>query len=121
MRRAAPPSFPGACGNPAVRTAARAIRIATIAIQGSLRADCAPSRSAAEPAFCTMMDMPVTTPPDIHNSSDDGSRLAQILGRLMPAVLERQGALLAVKDAATGRYEHVNSGMAMLFGMTAAE
>jgi len=67
------------------------------------------------------MDMPVTTPTDVHSSPDEGSRLAQILGRLMPALIERQGALLAVKDASTGRYEHVNSAMAALFGRTPAE
>jgi len=56
-----------------------------------------------------------------NDTSAEGSRLAQILGRLMPALLERQGALLAVKDAATGRYEHVNAAMAGLFGTTPAQ
>ena len=55
-----------------------------------------------------------------NDTSAEGSRLAQILGRLMPALLERQGALLAVKDASTGRYEHVNAAMAALFGTTPA-
>jgi len=68
-----------------------------------------------------IMDMPVTTAPELHSNPDEGSRLAQILGRLMPALIERQSALFAVKDAATGRYEHLNSAMAALFGRTPAE
>jgi diguanylate cyclase (GGDEF)-like protein len=56
-----------------------------------------------------------------NDTSAEGSRLAQTLGRLMPALVERQGALLAVKDAATGRYEHVNAAMATLFGTTPAQ
>jgi diguanylate cyclase (GGDEF)-like protein len=57
----------------------------------------------------------------VNDTSAEGSRLAQILGRLMPALVERQGSLLAVKDAASGRYEHVNAAMAALFGVTPAQ
>jgi diguanylate cyclase (GGDEF)-like protein len=35
-----------------------------------------------------------------------------LLSRLLPAVLARQGDLLAVKDAKSGRYVHVNASMA---------
>lgn len=66
------------------------------------------------------MDMTVNSTTDSPRL-DDGARLTQTLGRLMPAMLERQGALLAVKDAASGRYEHVNSAMAALFGRSAAD
>ena len=38
--------------------------------------------------------------------------LQQILGGLLPALLARRGDLLAVKDAASGRYAHVNDAMA---------
>ena len=38
--------------------------------------------------------------------------LLQILGGLLPALLARRGDLLAVKDAASGRYAHVNDAMA---------
>lgn len=66
------------------------------------------------------MDMSVNAPAD-SDATDSGSRLAQILGRLMPALIERQGSLLAVKDAATGRFEHANAAMAALYGVTVSD
>lgn len=39
--------------------------------------------------------------------------LEGLLGPLLPAVLARQGDLLAVKDAKSGRYVHVNPAMAL--------
>jgi diguanylate cyclase (GGDEF)-like protein len=59
--------------------------------------------------------------PSNDTPADEGLRLAQILGRLMPALVERQGGLLSIKDAASGRYEHVNGAMAALFGVTPAQ
>jgi diguanylate cyclase (GGDEF)-like protein len=54
-----------------------------------------------------------------HNAAGtEDERLARILGRLLPALIEKQAALLSVKDAATGRYEHVNEAMAAVFGVT---
>jgi diguanylate cyclase (GGDEF)-like protein len=47
--------------------------------------------------------------------SDDRLQLA--LGHALPGLLERQGGLLAVKDAATGRYLQVSAGMAALLGL----
>jgi diguanylate cyclase (GGDEF)-like protein len=47
--------------------------------------------------------------------------LAKAFTELLPVVLDRQGALLAVKDAATGRYEYVNKAMAALLGRSVSE
>jgi len=52
---------------------------------------------------------------------DDAGRLQHALGRLLPQVLERQGAMLSVKDAATGRYLNVNAAMAAWLGRPADE
>src|SRR5687768_11248509 len=65
--------------------------------------------------------MSAVLPAQDAHAADEDSRFAEILGRLMPALLEKQGSLLAVKDVATGRYEHVNAAMAALFGMTPAQ
>jgi diguanylate cyclase (GGDEF)-like protein len=46
--------------------------------------------------------------------------LEALLGRLLPAWLARQGTLLAVKDAATGLYVHVNEAMAQWLQCDAA-
>jgi diguanylate cyclase (GGDEF)-like protein len=56
-----------------------------------------------------------------NDSAAEGWGLAQILGRLTPALVERQGSLMAIKDAATGRYEHVNAAMATLLGASPAQ
>lgn len=55
--------------------------------------------------------------PDPGNDGAFAPQLAALLG----AWAERQGALLAVKDAATGRYVHVNPAMARLLGRPAGE
>ena len=44
------------------------------------------------------------------------ARVAAAWATLLPSVLERQGALLAVKDAETGRYEHLNAAMSAFLG-----
>ena len=58
-----------------------------------------------------------------------GSDLAHVLAAVLPAWLDQQQALLAVKDAASGRYVHLSAGMiaflarggAMGLGQTDAE
>jgi diguanylate cyclase (GGDEF)-like protein len=55
-----------------------------------------------------------------HSAADPG-RLQLALGQLLPLVLEQQGAMLAVKDAASGRYLHVNAAMAAWLGASAQE
>jgi diguanylate cyclase (GGDEF)-like protein len=47
--------------------------------------------------------------------------LQTMLGGLLPALLARRGELLAVKDAASGRYAHLNEAMALFLGRPAAE
>jgi diguanylate cyclase (GGDEF)-like protein len=44
------------------------------------------------------------------------ARVAAAWATLLPSVLERQGALLAVKDLETGRYEHLNAAMSAFLG-----
>lgn len=58
--------------------------------------------------------------PDLAAASD-ASRLQSAFSHLLPLVLEQQGALLAVKDVASGRYVHVNAAMAALLGVPASE
>jgi diguanylate cyclase (GGDEF)-like protein len=58
--------------------------------------------------------------------SDDASpamtgALQAAFGRLLPLLLDDQGLLLAVKDAASGRYLYINPPMADWLGVTAAE
>jgi diguanylate cyclase (GGDEF)-like protein len=47
--------------------------------------------------------------------------LASLLAALLPAVLARDGDLLAVKDAQSGRYAHINEAMAGWLARPAAE
>lgn len=47
--------------------------------------------------------------------------MLRALGSLLEPVLRRQGELLSVKDAATGRYLHVNVPMAAVFRLTPAQ
>ena len=47
--------------------------------------------------------------------------LDSLLAQALPAVLARRGELLAVKDAASGRYAHVNEAMAAWLGRSAAD
>ncbi|HEY6135355.1 MAG TPA: diguanylate cyclase [Rubrivivax sp.] len=49
---------------------------------------------------------------------DAALQLTPALSALFSAVLSRQGALMSVKDAATGRYLHVNAEMAAFLGRT---
>jgi diguanylate cyclase (GGDEF)-like protein len=46
---------------------------------------------------------------------------AAALGRLLPQLVEHEGALLALKDPATGRYLQVNEAMAAWLGVPAVE
>lgn len=48
-------------------------------------------------------------------------RYLQVLAGCLPCVLARQGALLAIKDAGSGRYEYVNAGMAAFLGRAVTE
>jgi diguanylate cyclase (GGDEF)-like protein len=57
--------------------------------------------------------------PDRASSVDPG--LASVWAEMLDAWTSRQGALLSIKDAATGRYEHVNEAMARFLGRTAAD
>lgn len=50
----------------------------------------------------------------------EDQQLDGLLGRVLPAWLARQGTLLAVKDAATGAYVHVNEAMAQWLQCDAA-
>ena len=50
----------------------------------------------------------------------DDTHLASLLGQVLPAWLARQGTLLAVKDAASGAYVHVNEAMAQWLQCDAA-
>lgn len=59
----------------------------------------------------------MTTTPDV----DTHSALDSLLARLLPAVLARQGDLLGVKDAKTGRYVHANAALARALGRAEAE
>ncbi len=54
----------------------------------------------------------MTSSPDV----DTRSALDPLLARLLPAVLARQGDLLGVKDAKTGRYVHANAAFALALG-----
>jgi diguanylate cyclase (GGDEF)-like protein len=62
------------------------------------------------------MDMSSPTPPDSFAADERRQRLTSALAETLPALVDRQGALLAVKDVASGRYLHVNAAMATLIG-----
>jgi diguanylate cyclase (GGDEF)-like protein len=47
--------------------------------------------------------------------------MASVWAEVLDAWTSRQGALLSIKDAATGRYEHVNEAMARFLGRAAAD
>jgi diguanylate cyclase (GGDEF)-like protein len=49
------------------------------------------------------------------------SALGPVLSEVFEVWLGRQGAMLSIKDAATGRYEHVNDAMARFLGRPASE
>lgn len=46
--------------------------------------------------------------------------LTSVLAALLPVMLEQQGHLLCIKDASSGRYVHVNAGMAAFLQRSAA-
>lgn len=48
-------------------------------------------------------------------------RHAVALAQVFDAAMARQGAMLSIKDAATGRYEYVNAAMARFLGRAAAD
>lgn len=54
-------------------------------------------------------------------STDEKSDLKDLLGPVLPWVVERQGAMLSVKDTGTGRYQHVNPAMTAWLGVSADE
>lgn len=62
--------------------------------------------------------------PPLLNESDRGTlrppELAPLLAGALDAWLSRQGALLSIKEAASGRYAHVNDAMASFLGQPAA-
>lgn len=64
--------------------------------------------------------MPLTSNASLPNSTEGaeptGLQLGPAVATLLDAWLLRQGALLAVKDADSGRYEHVNAAMAHFLG-----
>lgn len=51
-----------------------------------------------------------------HEKLQAAHDLPALLGGVLPVLLAHRGELLAVKDAATGRYAHVNDAMAQLLG-----
>ena len=59
-------------------------------------------------------DSPPELPPD-------AAAMQQLLGGLLPQVLARRGDLLALKNAASGRYVYANDAMAAFVGRPAAE
>jgi diguanylate cyclase (GGDEF)-like protein len=63
------------------------------------------------------------TPPLNESDRTDATelRFGPILARVLNAWLQRHGAMLAIKDAGTGRYEHVNAAMARFIGRAAAD
>ncbi len=62
---------------------------------------------------------PMLNPPDRAGAVDPG--FDPVLADVLDAWLSRQGALLSVKDAASGRYEHVNEAMARFLGRAAPD
>ena len=69
---------------------------------------------------------PTINPPTLnlektHPPLLNGPELAGVLGPALLALLEQQKELLAVKDAASGRYVHVSEAMAALLGQPAHE
>ncbi len=69
---------------------------------------------------------PVTHQPSLTLEKPDppllaGPDLAGVLGAALPALLQKQAGLLAVKDADTGRYAHVSAAMAAWLGRPALE
>jgi diguanylate cyclase (GGDEF)-like protein len=59
--------------------------------------------------------MPTTTDEPAHDDAID-ARFVPLLAGLFGHWMARHGAMLAIKDAATGRYEHVNAAMAKFLG-----
>jgi diguanylate cyclase (GGDEF)-like protein len=57
--------------------------------------------------------------PDLASPADPG--FAPVLADVLDAWLSRHGAMLSVKDAASGRYEHVNEAMARFLGRSASD
>jgi diguanylate cyclase (GGDEF)-like protein len=57
--------------------------------------------------------------PDSTTAADPG--FAAVLAGVLDAWMARQGAMLSIKDAATGRYEHVNEAMARFLGRPASD
>lgn len=65
------------------------------------------------------MESTTLSSPVMDAVSTTGSQaLATALAQALPALLSRQGALLSVKDAASGKYLHVNDEMAAFVGRT---
>jgi diguanylate cyclase (GGDEF)-like protein len=58
-------------------------------------------------------------PPDRATAADPG--YAALLADVLEAWMSRHGAMLSIKDAATGRYEHVNEAMARFLGRPASD
>jgi diguanylate cyclase (GGDEF)-like protein len=58
--------------------------------------------------------------PQAHDQAST-ARIDAALAAVFDAWTERQGAMLAVKDAASGRYVHVNTAMARFLGQSPAE
>lgn len=54
-------------------------------------------------------------------SALSGSQLGLVLGAALPAWVDQREGLLAVKDAVTGRYVHVNEAMATFLGRSPGE
>src|SRR5689334_17456892 len=59
--------------------------------------------------------------PDDLAAASDASRLQTAFSQLLPLVVDQQGGLLSVKDAASGRYVFVNDAMAAWLGVPSAE
>jgi len=49
------------------------------------------------------------------------TRFASAMASLLDALMSRPGAMLSIKDAATGRYERVNAAMARFLGRAATD
>ncbi len=64
------------------------------------------------------MPMNLETP---HESLLAGHDLLALQGGVLPALLAHRGELLAVKEASTGRYAHVNDAMARFLGRPVTE
>lgn len=64
------------------------------------------------------MPMNLETPHETLQAAHD---LPAVLGDVLPVLLAHRGELLAVKDAATGRYAHVNEAMAQFLARPVAD